>query len=207
MIETFRTASGEPAFSFQGRLLCSKIAPVKEAASFVTKFVSQIEQSNTIFVLGMAGGHLIDAIHIAYPLKKIIVIETEAEIINAVSCCFTFSLMNVEILNLKDLSQIKNNHYVIAGLNSSYCVLSQPCTQWLSNEFYQSAATLLLGREADAFAFLLTNREDVREALRPLVEIKGLASIKTLTQNLAPITNGDTSKVKLMIKTLRELVV
>lgn len=207
MLQSFRTAAGEPAFTYNGRLLCSKFAPQKEAMSFVEKHERELAQAVTVFVLGLAGGHVVNALHQKFPHLKIVVIEADEAIIEGVSRCFTFSLMNAEILHFKNAGDLKSHSRVRAALRERYVILRHPVTSWLHSHFYAETEDLLVGRTPEAFTFILQVREDVKEVLRPLVDIDGLASIKTLSQNLSPAVQGERVKTKLMIKALRELVV
>lgn len=207
MIEVSRTAAGEPVFTFDGKLLCSKFAPRKEARDFVQRHKNKIEPARTVFFLGLGGGHTVEAVRAAYPEKKIIVIEREEEILKIVSNYFGFAVSTIELKHLTSLTEIKADRQVAAALKNVYCVLPQSCTQWLHAEFYREAAELLLGRTADAFAHLLSVREDIRAALRPLVEMDGPVTVKTLAQNLTPENRKESAVARMLIKSLRELVI
>jgi hypothetical protein len=207
MLEAFRTTSGEPAFSYNGRLLCSKVAPYKEAQSFIEKHKDQLATSESVFLLGLGSGHVVERLRATYPFLKIVVVEVDTALIEGVSNCFAFSLMNIDIVHAADVSTLKGRHEVIKALAGVYTVLRQTSSQWLNADLYNAAEELLTGRSPDAFTYLLSVREDVREALRPLVEVGGPATIKTLNSNLDPAAGGERSKIKLLIKALRELVI
>lgn len=205
-----RSKSEHKILTYEGRSLCSRIAPIKEANRWAESIRPSIADTQQVIFLGLGSGYRLSALVNTYSEKKITVIETQQEPINFFKETFPDNLRKIEIYRVD-----KDNSYEVALREiklqtSNFRVLKDYSSQLVDAELYKQIELFLLGRNELGMIWHLKNRSELRGAicLRPVRP--GLLSINDLYVSRSSTETGTTeagfSEATLKFLILKELV-
>jgi hypothetical protein len=182
---------------------------MKEARAWIDERRGELDASQFI-VLGVGGGFHIRCLRQTCPEAKIIVIEKEREISQAVSRAHHLHLSSVVFIQRETAEDVMASEILRAALRFSYRVLATPVSLQMDGDFYSTLRDLLLGRSPIGLRYLLKQRpqwatafdfagDESSSSLEPM-------TIKDLQDRLKSAEDGD-SIPALLQRTLQELVV
>ncbi len=210
MIESLQARDNTTIFTWEGKYLCSRVSPLKEASAWVLGNASQISSSKSIVVLGLGNGFHVVELRARYPYKKIYVIETEINIISNFKKRFPIESANIHMVHVKDENTLLRDSYIKKLVKEFYIILDHKPSLQLFPELkvYQS---WLLGRTYESLQWLLEARKLSSEVVIESLGINDLnsecISLINLQNCLSKTESKEGKKLNYKINALKELLV
>lgn len=204
MIEMVTAKSGERVIRWQGRLLASRIDPVKEAAEWFQRRVAFTAKVKAIFILGAGSGF-----HIRETLQRtqarVLVIEPNPELLQAVEKDFSDCAGRIRFIGPESARELRSNIDVRAAVGASFVVLEHPASVQISREFFAECSAQLLGRDWGNLNWQWSLKGFPALDSRPRIDAGDSAlSIYDLEQT--ELVQDSDERERMLLKALRELV-
>lgn len=213
MMEVLTSESGSPVVRWQGLSLASTRQPEKEAQEWVKKAAPLLSSVPHIIVLGLGCGYHVFELIRQFPQKSIYVFEVNRELIQFCQSHFSLQMADVNIIEIRSLSELSMSARAQRALSQPYSVLEHWPSLQPQRSFYKELSALLKGRDPTVFRDYLELRPgrkdlfDERLMLEDLLNSETslqLLSVKDLERWLHP--DRKNSKTGGLIQVLRELV-
>lgn len=204
MIEIISAANGEKVIRYDGRLLASRFNPGQEARDWIERRREFLSKVRTVIVLGMASGH-----HVAELLQqtqgKILVIDTQAEILEAAAKLHDFPAGRVTVECVRNARELRASGPVKKAVAESFVVLAHPSSALLDGKVYEECRAQLLGRDWGSLTWQwkLRDAPDFDNHARIDAGPKAL-TIYDLEQT--ELVQNSEERERLLFRALRELV-
>lgn len=204
MIEVLDAKEGGKVIRFEGRLLASRFAPVKEAREWLATRMEYLQQVKTVIVLGLGSGqHVAELVNETQ--AQIVVIELNAEIIEACQGWTQFPQGRVRIEHVTGARALRANEVIKRAVRESFVVLAHPASLATNASLYEECRTQLLGREWGALNWQWKMRNAPGFDANPRID--GAASPLTIYDlEQTELVQNSEEREKLLLKALRELV-
>lgn len=163
MIESAQAKNGSLIYLKDGKYLASSFDPQKEAEAWWKTCERQAKHARTVFILGLACGYHIEVVQRELPQAKVVVIESDAELIAAYRK--DHAETNFEILHEQEWRRFFQHSSVSGGVQGTYAVLLHTTSYNLNKEFFGNAHKFLLARSVEGLFGLLKNRPDLLSEL------------------------------------------
>ena len=199
--------SGHTIWSENGRALCSRVDPLKEAVSWVDHHAGDITTSQVVIVLGLGCGyHLVELIR-RFPIKKILVLESNPELVDEVQELHGSALGTIDILTGKKIESFLESSRLQKALTKIFYLAEFRAGTAPQHDFYENLRNYILARERLGLQYHLRWRENLAEVLdlrAIFMSPNYLLSIKDLVDSIQPDRQGSHSAR--VLQALREFV-
>jgi hypothetical protein len=151
VIEWIPTPSGDLVPWCDGRFICSKVDPWKEAERWVEACAARVRDVRSAIVLGVAGGFHLSRLRQQFPHLRLVVVERHAAFAQSPSTLVRDALAGTSVLwdpappSVLAVAEVRE---AVLGL---YAVLSHPQAVRIDAAYYEQIAAALLGRDPRAF--------------------------------------------------------
>lgn len=204
MIEIVSAESGDKVLRFQGRLLASRFDPRREAREWIASRRTFLDKVRSIFVLGVGSGH-----HIVELLEatsaRIIVLETNAEILQAAFDLHQFDPSRVSLQHISSARNLRKIEEVKAGVVQSFIVMTHAPSFSLSPEIYRDCEAQLIARDWGNLNWQWKLRGSADFDRTPRIDGTGnTLSLHDIEQT--ELVQNSEEREKLLFRALRELI-
>ena len=158
MLEWVATPYGEAVPKFNGTLLISKVDPFKEARTWLSHHVPQIESTDKHVVLGIGSGHHIVEMAVRFHEKEFICIEYLESLSFSAQYNQLRTMPNVELIVGTDEKKIFKNERIQKTLRNVFTILKHPRAIKISEPFYDRVEDILTGHTWKTFNQVLKFR-------------------------------------------------
>ena len=181
-----------------GRALCSKMNPVKEAHRFLGRY--DFTHTDSIIMFGLGCGYIAVELQKLNPRLNILVLEPNEKLIGQVKRIHGIDFANIHVMPVRSRHQIIGSARVQQTLMKSYQVL----TSLLSFQMYPDVF------DEDLKLYLLARTQKGAEYVANLKGFKGdIASVSSeeliSMKNIRLSSSGGTEELK--VNVLKELIV
>lgn len=207
MVQREISKSGVPILTASGRLLCSRVDPMKEAQRWVASHRQVIETVPSILVLGIGSGFHVAELCRQFPGKKILVIESNFDLAASVEDLLGFEMPGVDILTEQKVETVLRSSRLHKAITQVYSILAHAPSMSLDPDFYDEVLKYLIGREKSAFLFQMKLRgefDQIFDLQKLMTSESTLLSIEDLNKALTNDHRGDPKAMA--IQCLREFV-
>lgn len=207
MLAKSHSQSGHAIFTENGRALCSRVDPTKEAQAWVEHHAQDIVSAQIVIVMGLGCGYHLAELLKRFPIKKILVLECNSELVERVQAAQGLALSGVEILSAETVEEMLKAPRLQKALSKIFYVAEYRAGTSQHHDFFDELKNYLLARERLGFQFHLRWREDLSEVLdlRAIFLTETyLLSIKDLVDSIQP-DKRDTPQAR-VLQVLREFV-
>lgn len=204
MIEILDAVEGGKVIRFEGRLLASRFAPVREAREWLASRMDYLKQVKHIVVLGLGSGHHIQQL-VKDTTAQILVIELNSEIISATEAWLDFPKDRVKIEHFANARALRASESVKRSVRESFVVLAHPPSLSLNPSLYEECRAQLLGREWGALNWQWNLRNGPGFDANPRIDGGG-APLTIYDLEQTELVQNSEEREKLLLKALRELV-
>lgn len=204
MIEFVTAKSGERVIRWEGRLLASQVDPVGEARDWFQRRGAFVGKVKTVFILGAGSGfHILETAR--RTAARILVIEPEAELAEAVTAALGAAAARVAILSPASARELRADPLVRAAVQASFVVLEHPPSVSHDRAYYRECRAQLLGREWGALNWQWKLKGFADLDSQPRIAAGGEPlTIYDLEQT--ELVQDSAERERMLIKALRELV-
>lgn len=185
MIEIVQSKDQQYALKWLGKWICSSIAPLKEAADWVTAHTSQFNNIESVLVLGLGCAHHIVELKKSNPALRILVIEAYPEIIKASLKQYPLDIFESDVVCIDNENGVFDSERVRSFLSRPYTVLKFGPATSTNPAFYGKIEQHLSARTEFGFKMITSLRRDLAEHLGlDQLRLVGdeMISIKTIEQ-------------------------
>ncbi len=213
VLEIVNSRKGHPVVVQDGRYLASSIDPVRESEQWLNRIMPELKRSEgrgSIIVLGLGSGYQAKVLSEIMGAHSLLVIEPNAELINAVRSIHP-ELLNVAIAS-GEVSELIENPAFRDFACSRFTLLKNQISTQIHSVYFTSVQGLLNGRERLGFLMQLKMRPELHAILEAnLIEPVlasdqvELVSVKTLQKIFS--SQSHVTRERRMWKLLEELVV
>lgn len=160
MIELTTAKDGARIFTWQGKLVCSGVRPVREAEKWADGKSERFRDCKVVIVLGLANGFHAVEIAKRFPGLRVCVVNDNNEFLVPSAQVLDIQSSYFEVITLKSADDLKSNSKIRKILNLPYSVVEFPPATALNRDFYNKVGELLVGRTQEALEFCLSCRGD-----------------------------------------------
>lgn len=190
MIEFTTAREGQRIFKWSGRLLCSSIAPQKEAKKWLENHKARIQKYQNVVIMGLGNGfHVLETIQ-ALRNRKLHVINFCPEILVPALSTIGNREGQIIIISASNIEELKRTEKFRAILQNPFSVVDFPPAMGFDINLYAKAKELLLGRTSESLSFYAEARAQFGSsfALNEIKETRGqsgvqLVDLKQMRQN------------------------
>jgi hypothetical protein len=185
MIEFTTAKEGERIFKWSGRLLCSSVAPQKEAKKWLENNKERIQKYHHVVIMGLGNGfHILETLH-NFRNKKLYVINFCPEILVPALSMIGNREGQIVIVSASDVEDLKRNEKFRAILQHPFSIVDFPQAMGFDVDLYAKAKEILLGRTQESLSFYAKARAHFGSSFmfNELKEIKAQSGVQLVDIN------------------------
>jgi hypothetical protein len=204
VIETLNAQNGSAVLRDDGLWLASAFNPEAEAREWLARRREFLSQVKCIFVLGAGAGYHVSELY-RHCDAEILVIETRAERIAAVSAIHAFDSHRVKFICVDNVKRLRADERVRSAVSSSFVILQHAPSLAAQNELYRELHAQLLGRDWGALSWQWQMKGFAALDSRPQIQ-RGGEPLTILDLEQTELARDSEERERMLIKALRELV-
>lgn len=209
IFEEVKIQSGESILKWNGKFLCSRVDPHKEAEQWIHQVTKEVGQVKNLIVLGLGCGFHIEALRRHRPNANILVIERFKEVVDFYKNQYQESFKSISVICVESLTDILNSAHMQLAVKEWYTVLPHQPSYFMDRQFYSAVKSALNGRSLQSLRFIL----EQRPLYKKIISVESIFSqndgeplgLKTLAESVKADLVGS-SREAMLISTLRELI-
>lgn len=203
MIEIVTSKSGQPVVRRDGRLLASRFEPATEAAAWLERRRTLLDNVRTVFVLGLGAGYHVRALT-EQTTARVHVLEPDAELIEVVRELHDFPARTL-IEHVDSARELRASKTVRESLKESFIVLEYAPGRHGFESWFKEASVQLVAREWGALTWQWQLKTGTSLDAQPRVE-KTAAPLTIYDLEQTELVQDGEERERMLIKALRELV-
>lgn len=205
-LEQLQSATNEPVFRLNGKLLSSKMDPRKEAAQWLEQNQLFARLSKTIVVIGVGSGYHLIALREKYPAAQIIAVSSSTQLLESIQVAHKDAVKGIIFYAATTLDDFFEAEPTQSAFSTTTVVLKHPTYKFEESAVLDAIEEAIVARTYAALKKYIQKNESLTVCLPSIPVMIGLASIKTVNDSVIRSFDEATAAPWLALRTLNELV-